>query len=351
MDSLKTASGFPGATFAIVFNADKKLSIATGLSNLEENIIMKPEDRLFTGSSGKTFVATIILQLIEEGKLNLDDPVSKYLGNEIWFSRLANHTDIKIKNLLNHTGGIPRYVFKEEFWKQVKESPDRIWQPAELLSFIFDDPPLHPTGKGWAYSDTDYIVLGIILEKICGNSYYDELHKRILMPLKLNDIIPSNQRNLKGLIQGYTGDNTAPFFLPGKVLENGKYVINPQFEWTGGGLISTSLDLATWAKKLYEGELFSEQMLDEMLSPVNYRSGQPDSAGYGLGVQIFRTPHGIVYGHSGIFPGYETQLLYFPKFKCGMAIQINADQFSSKLKGNLFVFMLKFLPIIEKYLN
>jgi len=185
LDSLKTASGFPGATFAIVFD-DKQLSIATGLSNLEDNTKMKPEDRLFTGSSGKTFVATIILQLIEEGKLNLDDPISKYLGNEIWFSRLANHADITIKNLLNHTGGIPRYVFKEEFWKQVKESPDRTWMPAELLSFILDDAPLHPTGKGWAYSDTDYIVLGIILEKICENSYYKELQKRILNPCRLS---------------------------------------------------------------------------------------------------------------------------------------------------------------------
>ena len=92
-------------------------------------------------------------------------------------------------------------------------------------------------------------------------------------------------------------------------------------------------------------------MLKEMLSPVNYRTGKPDSTGYGLGVQIFNTPYSIVYGHAGIFPGYETQLLYVPKFKCGMAIQINADQFSGKLKDNLFVFMLKFLPIIEKYLS
>lgn len=250
---------------------------------------------------------------------------------------------------MNHTSGLPRYVFKDTFWSDLNKSPDKSWNPEELLSYILDDSPVHPAGEGWAYSDTDYIVLGMIIEKLCQNTYYRELERRILKPLKLKDTIPSDQRELKGLIVGYTGDKMPPFNMEAKVMADGKYNINPQFEWTGGGLVSNSLDLASWAKYLYEGRILSDEMLKTMLQPVNPRTGQPNGAGYGLGVQIFKSPYGLIYGHGGTFPGYETQMLYVPKFKCSAAMQINADHFSTKLKKPIIAHLFEFLSIIEKY--
>lgn len=350
LDSLKKSLGFPGATLAFVLHDGTQYQFAAGLSDIEMNIKMKPTDRMFSGSQGKTYVSAIVLQLIDEGKLNLDEPIKTYFEMDDWFTRLPNHADITVRNLMNHTGGLPRYVFNETFWKEVMNTPDRVWKPEELLSFILDDPPLHPTGKGWAYSDTDYIVLGMIIEKICKNTYYNELEERILKPFKLKDTIPSNKRVLPGLIPGYTGNNSPPFNLPEKPLSDDKYVINPQFEWTGGGLISTSLDLARWAKTVYEGNVFSKQMMREMLKPVNFRTGQPDSAGYGLGVFIYNSQRGLAYGHSGIFPGYQTDMLYFPKIECGIAMQINADQTSDKLKKMPIALIFEtFIHIIEKY--
>ncbi|MCP4728115.1 MAG: beta-lactamase family protein, partial [bacterium] len=274
LDEICQRSGFPGATFGIVLEDNAELVFATGLSDVESNTPMKIKDRLFTGSQGKTFVSAVLLQLMDENELSLDDMISKYLGNEEWYNRLPNHAEITIKMLMNHTGGIPRYVMKKEFVDLLNADPEKVWKPVELLEFVFDEPPVHEPGNGWSYSDTDYIILGMIIEKICGDTFYNELNKRILNPFKLEDTIPSDRSVLPGLIPGYTGDKVPPFLLPEKVLQDGKMVISPQFEWCGGGLITTSRDLAKWAKLLYEGNVFSQNSLDNLLKPVNYRTGQ-----------------------------------------------------------------------------
>lgn len=251
--------------------------------------------------------------------------------------------------IMRNTGGLPRYVLKETFFDQLIALPDKVWKPEELLAFVFDDPPAHPADKGWSYSDTDYIVLGMIIEKICKNTYYEELETRILKPFALKNTSPSDKRILEGLVTGYTGDKTPPFKLPGKVNADGVYPVNPQFEWCGGGLITTSLDLARWAKLLYEGKVFSSAILEEMLKVVDFRTGQPSEAGYGLGVMVFKTPFGFMLGHSGIFPGYQTQMSYFPKWKIAVAMQVNADMFSGKLKGDPGRFIGQLIPILEKF--
>ena len=127
LDSLQEALGFPGATLGFVLHDGSKYQLATGFSDLEENIKMKPTDIMFTGSQGKTYVSAIALQLVDEGKLKLDEPIKTYFDKEDWFTRLPNHADITVRHLMNHTGGLPRYVFNETFWGEVMKSPDRVW--------------------------------------------------------------------------------------------------------------------------------------------------------------------------------------------------------------------------------
>ncbi|MFC1492616.1 serine hydrolase domain-containing protein [candidate division KSB1 bacterium] len=352
LDEICQGSEFPGATLGIVLDDNTELIFVTGLSDVENNIPMKPSDRMFTGSQGKTFVAGLMMQLHDEKKLSLDDRISKYLGDEEWFSRIPNHEVLTVRMLMHHTGGLPRYVFKPAFIEALTTTPDKTYKPEELLSFIFDDPPMHEPDKGWAYSDTDFIIIGMIIEKICGSTYYSELEKRILKPFKLKDTIPSDRKVLPGLIPGYTADKAAPFFLPEKVQVDGELVLNPQFEWCGGGLITTSMDLARWAKLLYEAKVFSQESLNEMLKPVNFRTGQPDETGYGLGVFIFDTPSGIVYGHHGVFPGYETAMFYLPEEQIGIALQINADSSSGKLNKQITHYLFsEIIPVIKENLD
>jgi D-alanyl-D-alanine carboxypeptidase len=278
---------------------------------------------MLSGSVGKTYAAAVALQLVKEGKLDLDAKISKYLGGEKWFPRLPNAADITVRQLMNHTSGLVRYEFKEEFTKDLTANPTKVWKPAELLSYLFDANAPFAAGKGWEYSDTNYIVLGMIVEKITGRKYYDLAKERILKPLRLKDTIPSDKLTLKGVVQGYAGPNN-PFGGSDEMIRNGKFIINPQFEWTGGGVASTSEDLARWAKAMYEGKAFSPDLLPQMLDGVTAPMLGRD-AKYGLGVIIRPTRLGISYGHSGFFPGYMTDMMYFPDRKIAVAVQVNTS--------------------------
>jgi D-alanyl-D-alanine carboxypeptidase len=128
---------------------------------------------------------------------------------------------------------------------------------------------------------------------------------------------------MKGVVQGYAGAGN-PFGGKDAMIENGKFVINPQLEWTGGGYASTSQDLARWAKMMYEGRAYTASLLPQVLDGVAAPMLGRD-AKYGLGVIIRNTQAGISYGHSGFFPGYLTEMMYFPDKKIALAIQVNTS--------------------------
>jgi D-alanyl-D-alanine carboxypeptidase len=215
-----------------------------------------------------------------------------------------------------------RYEFKEQFTTDLTRSPEKVWKPEELVAYILDTTPPFAVGQGWEYSDTNYIVLGMIIERVTRATYYAEVKKRILTPLGLKRTVPSDRRTIPGLAQGYAGPNN-PFGGADAMIVNGTFAVNPQFEWCGGGMASTTEDLARWAKAVYEGRAFDRSLLPEMLSGVPARLGP--EAKYGLGVIIRPTPLGVSYGHSGFFPGYITEMAYFPDLKTAIAVQVNTS--------------------------
>ena len=317
------AGSFPGATFGVVLANGESFGLAVGFSDRETRTPMKPTDRMLAGSVGKTFAAATALQLIKEGKIGLDDKIEKYLGREQWFSRLPNANDITVRQLMNHTSGLVRYEFKEQFTKDLTANPSKVWKPAELVAYLLDEKAPFEAGKGWDYSDTNYIVLGMIIEKVTGRRFYDEANRRLLKPLKLSDTIPQDRPTLKGVVQGYAGPNN-PFGGTDAMIVNGKFAINPQFEWTGGGYASTAHDLARWAKMIYEGKAYSPELLSQVLDGVAAPMLGRESK-YGLGVIIRKTTLGTSYGHSGFFPGYMTDMMYFPEHKVAVAVQVNTS--------------------------
>ena len=323
LDDWHKAGSFPGATFGVVLANGESFGLAVGFSNTETKTPMKPTDRLLAGSVGKTFAAATALQLVKEGKIGLDDKIEKYLGSEPWFSRLPNARDITIRQLMNHTSGLVRYEFKEQFTKDLTANPEKFWKPAELVAYLLDEKAPFEAGKGWDYSDTNFIVLGMIIEKVTGKRFYDESNRRLIKPLKLTGTIPQDGPRLDGVVQGYAGANN-PFGGKDAMIEQGKFVINPQFEWTGGGYASTAHDLARWAKMIYEGKAFSADLLPQVLDGVPAPMLGRESK-YGLGVIIRQTPVGVAYGHSGFFPGYMTDMMYFPDHKVAVAVQVNTS--------------------------
>ena len=334
---------FGGATIGIVLPNGNAHSFAIGLSNVAKKTLMKPNDRMLGGSTGKVFLSAALMQLVEKKQISLDKKVSNYLGHLPWYKRIQNHESITIRNLMQHASGISRYVYEKQFQIDIHKDADRKWTPKELLSYVFDQKPLFVAGSQFAYSDTNYIILAMVLEKVTKTTMYDYIYKNITQPFMLKSITPQTKRKIKGLSAGYNAKDD-PLF-PGDVLKNGKYKYNVQFEWAGGGFVMNSVDLAKAGKLIYEGKVFSESLLPEFFKGIDAKGL---GGTWGLGVHIRKTPTGMSYGHSGFFPGYLTNMIYFPETKLSIAFQVNTtNQKNLSLYRKLF----KMVSIINKYIS
>ena len=322
LDSIASAGSFPGMTAGVAFRNGAAFGLATGLADTARRIRLERDDLMLAGSAGKTYVAGVALQLAREGRLRLDEPIATYLGEEPWFARLPNDSAITVRMLMNHTSGLVRYEFREAFTRDLTAQPDRVWRPADLVAYILDEPAPFAAGQGWDYSDTNYIVLGMIIERVGGRPLNDQIRSRLLEPLGLRRTVPSDTRTIAGLVQGYAGPDN-PFGGADAMIANGRLAINPQFEWAGGGYATSAADLARWAVALYGGSVVDSAFRAEMLTGVPARLG--GGATYGLGVIIRPTPLGISHGHSGFFPGYLTEVRYFAEHGIAVAFQVNSS--------------------------
>ena len=304
LDGAQARWRFPGATAAFVLPDGRSASVATGLSDLEAKTPLRPTDRMPAGSVGKTFVAAVALQLAQEGRLSLDGKLAGLLGGEKWFARLPNADALTLKMLLNHSSGIPNHAEDEGFLQELFNHSAREIKPEELLTYVLGKRPLFPAGRGSHYSDTNYIVAGLAVEKATGKTFYELVAERLLKPLRLDATIPSDAPTLPGVANGY---------LKGKpVIVGGRFTINPQWEWAGGGFASTAGDLARWVGALYGGQVLRPEMAAQMQN--------------GCGTQIRENKWGWAYVHDGEFPGYLSDVRYYSYFKISVAVQVNADE-------------------------
>jgi D-alanyl-D-alanine carboxypeptidase len=328
LDSLQRQYGFPGATAAYVLPDGTVGTAATGLADMETGREMTHESRMLSASIGKTFVAATAILLSSDGILVLDDPVSEWMGQRNWFARLPNHESITLRQLLTHNSGLPDHVHLDSFANAVSKrwcDKDNPFTPEDLIGFVLDMPPVFEAGEGWGYTDTGYILAGLIIEEATGKSVYEHIADLFLKPLGLNMTSPSDSRFLTGLAAGYpAADN--PFGLPSKTTtESGIMVWHPGFEWTGGGLVSNSRDLALWGWSLYGGRAMADSCLKELMISVPV-SDESDDIRYGAGVAIYRNgSFGTVLGHGGWIPGYCSSLRYYSDYGVAIAFQINTD--------------------------
>ena len=324
LDSVHRAGRFPGATAGFALPNGLSFALAVGESDTARHLPMRPRDRMLQGSVGKTYVAAVLLQLVQEGKVRLDDRVSAYLGAEPWFSRLPNAADLTVRQLMTHTSGLVRYELNPAFLRDLTANPDRVWTPEARLAYLLDTAAPFAAGQGWDYSDTNYIVLGMIVERATGSALYAEVERRILRPLGLRNTVPSDRRRITGLVQGYAGADNPFGGTDAMIGPDGRFAVNPQFEWAGGGFASTADDLARWAKALYEARVFGRALLDEAVAGVPAPMLGAE-AKYGLGVIVRPGPLGVTWGHSGYMPGYITEMRYWPELGLAVALQVNSS--------------------------
>jgi len=313
IDSIRQAHDVPAMAFSCILPSGELISVASG---------MKPEQRMLAGSTGKTFFAALALRLVSEGKLHLDEKVSHYLGSEPWYKQVQNAEAITIRMLMNHTTGIEEYYELGNFMERYLNEPDKMWTPQECIGYTLNRPALFPAGTAWGYADTNYLVLGLVLESITKQEAYRQIQEEFIKPNKLIYTEPSIKRKLDNLVTGNSRPNS-PFKLQGPVVADGKMIMNPQMEWAGGGYISNTPDLVRWVKIYYHADFLSEATRKEMRTGVAARTGKDHQ--YGLGMQIRPSPLGIGYGHGGWFPGYLTEMEYFPDHELATAIQLATD--------------------------
>jgi D-alanyl-D-alanine carboxypeptidase len=321
LDSARAANRYPGISLGLVLPDGSVLGITSGFEDTARRAPLTPRHKLLQGSVGKTYVAAVAFQLVSQGLLDLDAPISRYLGDQPWFDRLPNSRAITVKQLMNHTSGLVRYEFDPRATAVLRAQPMKRWTGEERLSYLFDTKAAFLPGQGWDYSDTNYIVLGMIIERLTGESYDRNLRRRLLEPLGLRHTVPADNPAVPGIANGYAGPHNELGGYDGSLDGAGRLRVNPQFEWTGGGVASTTSDLARWGMLLYQGKAFDPALLPRMLDFVPSRLGP--NVRYGLGVIGRETPLGPAWGHSGFFPGYATELLYFPDHRIAAAVQVN----------------------------
>ena len=313
---------FPGASLALVLPGGEEIALCAGLASREDERAMRPKDRMPAGSIGKTFVAAAALRLRQAGRLDLEDAASRWLGEEEWFARLPNSEHLTLRNLLEHSSGIPEYYVNPGFIENLREEPARVRPPEELVSLVLDAPPLFAAGEGWSYADTNYLLVGMVIERASQKTFYEQVREHFLIPHGLRDTLPSDRRDLPGLAQGYVVMGQGLGF-PARALVDGRLAVNPQFEWCGGGFATTPLDLARWARVLYQGRAFEGEYLDELLAGVE--TGRLPGERYGLGTFLRGTRAGPMRGHEGFYPGYLSAMAFFPESGFAAALQVNTD--------------------------
>ncbi|MEK5251432.1 serine hydrolase domain-containing protein [Bacillus sp. FSL R9-9530] len=288
--------GFPGI-LAKTSEGGKTWSYAAGVANLSSKKPMKTDFRFRIGSVTKTFTATVVLQLAEENRLNLDDSIEKWLPGVIQGNGYDDK-QITIRQVLNHTSGIAEYTRSKSFnLMDTKKS----YRAEELVKMGISMPPDFAPGKSWSYSNTGYVLLGILIETVTGNSYAEEIENRIIEPLELlNTFLPGNSSVIPGTkhARGYIQ-------LDGASEPKDVTYYNPSMGSSAGDMISTADDLNKFFSYLLGGKLIKEQQLKQMLTTVP--TGEAALGRYGLGIYETKLPNGVsIWGHGGSIPGFVT---------------------------------------------
>jgi len=305
-----------GVSAAAIFPDE---TIWTGVSGIShDTVAMKPDMVFAIGSITKNVVAALTLKLVEENLLSLNEPLSK------WLPRYP-HIDstITIRQLLNHTSGLYMFWDNQQIWDDLKRDRTKVWSPEEVLTYIKE--PYFAAGAGWRYSNTNYLLLAMIIEKATGSILSTEFKKRFWQPLgidhaylSLEENIPDNQAHVYGDNFNSDGSNIDLTFLPRASHESIAY--------GSSGLFMTAKDLARWCQALFEGKVIQPQSMKEMLQFVKFRP-IANMRAYGLGVQLYTRNFSsgkAAIGHGGGNIGTTTYMVYLPEFHVSIVVMINA---------------------------
>ena len=296
---------------------------AAGVANLDSGELMDPTMHFRIASNTKTFTANRILQLADKDELELDDPLSK------WIPDFPNGSSITIRQLLNMTSGIFSFTEDDGFNQAYTDHPLETLTPEQEVELAITHPPYFLPGQGYHYSDTNYTLLGMILEKATGNQVEEEITKNILVPLGLDETsFPTTPAMPLPFAHGYRLQNTASGTTYKDIT-----LSDPSVPWTGGAMISTLDDLKDWVKALGKGGLLSVEMHKEQLQWVPVPGQERWNVQYGLGIFSL----GGFLGHTGAIFGYNSFMGYLPSADATIIVLANLSTNDSSEAAFIFL--------------
>ena len=280
-------SGAPGAVVYVRTPSGARAGVA-GYANRSAHVSMRASDRYRIASVTKAFVSVVTLQLEAEGKLDIDDPVAKYLPGVV-----PNGSAISLRELMNHTSGLFNYTDDAAFVSDPITSFSRPWTPQELLALAFAHPPNFAPGTNWSYSNTNYIVLGLVVEAVTGKPLGQVLQERIFTPLALTSTsFPLTIALAPDFVHGYVR-------LPGAALIDISAGLDPTWGWAAGAIVSNARDVTAFYRGLFTRKLLPAAQLDEL------ETATPTAGTYGLGIVNTSPACGRAFTHEGDFLGWQ----------------------------------------------
>jgi D-alanyl-D-alanine carboxypeptidase len=289
-------TGTPGVV-ALVRSGQQTWQGASGLGNLATKRPARAGDRFRIGSVTKSFVATVALQLVGEDKLGLDDHLERWLPGLV-----PNGDDITVRQLLNHTSGL--YDYTDDL-----PEPPRPFQPRQLVAIATGHRPLFAPGKRFSYSNSNYILAGLVIERVTGQRLATQLQQRIFGPLDLDDTeLPVTEQTIaRPHINGYAPRDQDWQVTDGPAGLLDVTEMDPSWAWAAGAMVSSTADLAHFYQALLGGRLLDPELLQAMQTTVDASDQLGHGAGYGLGLMLLRPGCATeVWGHGGALAGYRT---------------------------------------------
>jgi CubicO group peptidase (beta-lactamase class C family) len=305
------AEQIPGLALGVMRDGVLMKAQGYGSCNLELSVAVKPESMFQTGSVGKQFTATAVMMLVEEGKVKLDDPVSKYLPGTP-----PSWREITVRNLLTHTSGVADYETENSIKPGGLINLRQDYTEDELFQKIITMPLDFQPGEKWKYSNTGYVLLGFLIHKVTGEFYGDYLQQRIFQPLGMNatriiseaDIIPNR---------------CAGYALVKGELKNQEWV-SPTINTTADGALYTNvLDMARWDAALYTEKLLKKSSLQQIWTPVRLRNGK--TYPYGFGWDVTEVNGHRLIAHDGAWQGFTTNISRYTDDKLTVVVLTNLD--------------------------
>ena len=316
VEAQRKTQKIPGVSLAVCRDGRIVKAAGYGLANVEWDIPVTPETIFQTGSVGKQFTATAVMMLVEEGKLGLDDKIVKFIPEAP-----ATWNDVTVRNLLTHTSGIADYGGEEDTMGKGVINFRKDYTEEELVQAFAKMPKDFPAGQKWSYSNTGYVLLGVIIHRVTGEFYGDFLQERIFEPLGMTstriiseaDIVPHRSSGYR-LVKGEW--------------KNQEWVAPTLNTTADGALYTNVLDLAKWDAALYTTKLIKRSSLDAMWTPVKLTNGE--TYPYGFGWDLASKDGRRAVSHDGAWQGFTMSITRYLDERLTVIVMTNLDSDNSK---------------------